>query len=212
MPRKKLTRFNLINTFTNVFQTPENFSLENLKFEKLILEVGCGKGDYTIQLAKQNPENTYIGFDKKGERIWRGATQASDYNLPNALFIRGDAAFLQDYFPESCIDEIWITFPGPFPKSKHENRRLVSPPFLERYSKIIKQDHVIHLKTDDLGLFNYAKEILTETVPSEIINCLEDIYSLPEIPEILKIQTDFEKKHLAKGKTINYLAFKLKKS
>ena len=212
MPRKKLTRFGLLNSFQNVFQTPEQFDLNSYQYKKLILEVGCGKGDYTIQLARLNPENLYVGFDKKGERIWRGASNSSNYNLPNTAFIRGEAAFVGEYFPESIIDEIWITFPGPFPKSKHENRRLVALPFLERYRKILKPDNLLHLKTDDLDLFSYTLELLDTLDFATVVDVKKDIYSMDAIPEILQIQTDFEKKHLKVGKTINYLAFKLKKS
>ncbi len=213
MPRKKLKRFKEINSFPNVFQDREafqNFSLPPHK--KLILELGCGKGDYTIQLAQRYPDNFYLGFEKKGERIWRGAKTCLDKDIQNTAFIRSDIAHINDFFPNQIIDEIWITFPGPFPKDKHENRRLTAPPFLERYAKLLKSDHIIHLKTDHKGLFEYTLDLISHNPKLQLLQSQKDIHNTShQIPD-MDIQTDFEKKHLKRGETINYLAFKIKDS
>lgn len=211
MPRKKLKRFEEINSFPNVIQDREVFQNHQIPpHQKLILELGCGKGDYTLQLAQRYPENFYIGYEKKGERVWRGAKTAQDLKLKNTLFIREDIAHIQDFFHPTSIDEIWITFPGPFPKDKHENRRLTSPPFLERYKQILKPDHIIHLKTDHKGLFQYTKDLIDEDENLDLLYYQENIHNSKHNLSDLDILTDFENKHLKRGETINYLAFKLK--
>lgn len=213
MPRKKLIRFEEINNFPNVFQDWEVFQKHKLPpHNKLVLELGCGKGDYSINLAQRYPNNLYIGFEKKGERIWRAAKTAQEKNIQNTLFLREDIAHINEFFPKDSVDEIWITFPGPFPKDRHENRRLTAPPFLDKYSKILKNEHLIHLKTDHKGLFEYTLDLITSHNSLELITSLQDIHNSSHNIENLDIKTDFEKKHLKRGETINYLAFKIKNS
>lgn len=211
MPRKKLKRFQAIKEFNNVFETQEEISENILSTEKpIILELGCGKGDYTFHLAQRYPDSFFAGFDKKGERIWNGATRCQENNLTNTAFIRGDINLIDQLFPAQSVKELWITFPGPFPKDKHEKRRLTSQNFIQKYKKILKPDHTIHLKTDDLPLFEYTQEVINQDPTLTATTIQYDIHSSPYPNPDLDIQTDFEKKWIQKGKTINYLAFKIK--
>lgn len=210
MARIKLKRFEEIKSFPNVIQDWEAF--KNYEFpthNKLVLELGCGKGDYTNSLAKRHPGNFYIGFERKGERIWCGAKDSQDENTENTLFIREDIAHINKFFPKNSVDEIWITFPGPFPKDRHENRRLTSLPFLERYKHILKSNNIIHLKTDDIGLFNYTNDLIASTPNLNLISLKEDIHNIDHNHQDLDILTDFEKRHIKDGKTINYLTFQI---
>jgi tRNA (guanine-N7-)-methyltransferase len=196
MPRKKLIRFDEIKNFPNVCEDWEVFQQKSLPpHKKLILELGCGKGDYTINLAQRHPENFYIGFERKGERIWRAAKTAQEKDLKNTLFIRSDIAHINDFFPHQSVEEIWITFPGPFPKDRHENRRLTSPYFIERYAKLLKKDHIIHLKTDHKGLFDYTQDLIQSNSNLTLETSKKDIHNTTHNIPNLDILTDFENKH-----------------
>lgn len=211
MPRKKLKRFQAIKEFTNVFETQEEIHKNILSTEKpIILELGCGKGDYTFNLAQRYPDKFFAGFDKKGERIWNGATRCNEHNLLNTAFIRGDINLIDQLFPEKSVQELWITFPGPFPKDKHEKHRLTSPNFIQKYQKILQPNHTIHLKTDDLPLFEYTQEIINQDSNLTTTIIQYDIHNSPYSNPDLDIETDFERKWISKGKTINYLAFNIK--
>jgi len=202
MPRKKLTRFKELKSFENVFEDPIEF--KKLKIDSpIILELACGKAYYTTELAKLHPNKFFIGVDKKGDRIWVGAKIAQEENLTNTAFIRDHIERTPEYLDKNSVDEIWITFPDPFPKKSNLNKRLTSPNFLEKYKQILKPGGKIHLKTDSKKLFDYTRKHVT---PIEI---LKDIYSLEDIPTKLQIQTPFEKKHLNKGRKIYYMCFTL---
>ncbi len=171
-----------------------------------VLELGCGKGAYTVALAQMFPRKDCIGIDVKGERIWIGAKYALDAKLDNVQFIWGRVNALLSYFEPKSVDEIWVTFPDPFPRSKQAKHRLTSPLFLELYKKVLVPGGVVHLKTDDEDLFEYTIETV-EQEGGKVLKALANIYQEMNLDSILQIQTDFEKKHLAKGKKIYYLQF-----
>jgi tRNA (guanine-N7-)-methyltransferase len=207
--RKKKKKFQELKTFNNVFEWDTKGVKKDLKKlfkqrKEVVLELGCGKGEYTVQLAKRYPEKIFIGVDIQGERIWKGAKQAIEENIPNAYFLRAQIENIQEYIPKKSITEIWITFPDPFPKEKQAKKRLTSPRFLDMYKKILKRGGVVNLKTDSQSLYEYTlKQVVEEELKIEE-DC-RDIYSEGNIENVTDIQTTFEKKHLEKGKTIKYL-------
>ena len=170
----------------------------------IVLELGCGKGAYTLALAERNPGQGCIGIDIQGERLWTGATTAHEHGLANALFARMPIDRLVTYFAPHSIDEIWITFPDPYPRKKQAKRRLTSPGFLELYKQILKPNGLLHFKTDDETLFDYSVESL-ESVGAMITTLTKNIYLQPDLSPLLSIQTEYEKKHIARGKQIHYL-------
>ncbi|MFA6466659.1 MAG: tRNA (guanosine(46)-N7)-methyltransferase TrmB [Patescibacteria group bacterium] len=213
MPKKKLERFTELAKLKNVAQINQVDLKEKLnKFllgeQNIVLELACGKGDYSLALAQKFPHHKIIGIDIQGERLWSGATKAQEKKLDNIFWLRIQIENLLEYFTKQSIAEIWITFPDPFPKDKQIKKRLTSPRFLEIYKKILIPNALIHLKTDDLNLFDYSIETIKNQA-GEILEEIKDIYNQGDIPDLLKIKTDFEKKHLQAGKSIHYLKFKL---
>jgi tRNA (guanine-N7-)-methyltransferase len=174
----------------------------------IMIELACGKGDYSIGMAALFPEKNFIGMDIKGNRIWSAATIAEKQNLENIAFIRDQIDKIDEYFEPEEISEIWITFADPFPKKSDHKRRLTSAKFLPLYKKILKYNGIIHLKTDSDILYDYTKEVLAE-FPSEIIKDYPDVYAMQKNSELYGIQTYYEKMHLQNNKTIKYLCFKL---
>ena len=213
MPRQKLKKFAELNNFSNVAQFNQadiknklnNFLLGK---QKIILELACGKGEYSLALAQKEKTAKIIGIDIQGERLWVGAKQAQEKKINNLLFLRIQIEDLLEYFSQKSVSEIWITFPDPYPRDKQIKKRLPSPRFLKMYKKILIPQGIIHLKTDNLNLFDYSIETIINN-QGKIIEDIRDIYKIKNIPEILKTETDFEKKHLKAGKTINYLKFSL---
>lgn len=171
----------------------------------VILELACGKGDYTVALAKDHPYNNYIGVDIKGARMWIGARKALDASLSNVAFLRTRIEFIDRFFASGEISEIWITFPDPFPGK--ENRRLTSPPFLERYQKILKSGGIIHLKTDSDLLYEFTLEVIQNDPRYKLLYSHDDIYSRSLAFEELEHKTYYELKHLGEGKKIKYVRF-----
>jgi len=211
MPRKKLRRFAELETFPNVIQEPleivphwhyRYFGNRN----PITLETACGKGEYTIGLARRYPQRNFIGIDRKGGRIWRGAKIALEENLKNAMFIRADAGKIADLFAERAVSEIWITFPDPYPNNAKASKRLTSPNFLNLYRRIIKPNGVIHLKTDDNNLFGYTLETLRAEKCIVYMITL-DLYGDEGGDDILNLKTTYERKHLMAGRKIKYLRF-----
>lgn len=213
MARKKLQKFAQLHQFDNVIQLDQkNFQQKLANFltkqDPIILELACGKGDYSLALAKRYKNKLIIGIDIQGERLWHGAKKSQIENINNVLFLRIQIENILKYLPENIVSQIWITFPDPRPKKRHAKKRLISPRFLKIYKKLLKTNGQIHLKTDDADLFNYSIEnIIKER--GEIKQKILNIYKRKYIPKNLKIQTDFEKKHLKKGKKIKYLRFSL---
>jgi tRNA (guanine-N7-)-methyltransferase len=176
----------------------------------LTLELGCGKGEYTIGLAQQNPVKNYIGIDIKGNRIWSGAKYATDARLKNVAFLRTRIDYIEYCFAENEVDEIWLTFPDPQPQKTRARKRLTNPLFLNRYKKIVKKDGIIHLKTDSTSLYEYTLEIIKEQNHSLICstnNLYEHNPSGQE--ELTQIKTHYEKLFTDKGEKIKYCCFKL---
>lgn len=173
---------------------------------EIVLELACGKGEYSTSLAERNPDKNYIGIDIKGNRMWVGATYAQEHDLKNVHYFRAFIDHLDKYFGENEVDEIWILFPDPYPKK--ERKRLTAPKFLELFRKVLKPGGFIHLKTDSDVLYEYTLEVIEEE-DLNLIQNIPDIYrECPEDP-VLTIKTYYEKKHLEKGKTIKYLRFSL---
>jgi tRNA (guanine-N7-)-methyltransferase len=177
----------------------------------VILELGCGKGEYTIGLSERFPGNNYIGVDIKGARMWRGAKTANDKNVPNAAFLRTRIEFINSFFGEDEVDEIWITFPDPHPGKRNSNKRLTCPWFLNNYRKFLRNNGVIHLKTDNYELFNYTRN-LVERNNLPVITCTTDLHNEKKGDEILSIRTHYENLYLKEGLKINYLSFRLDKN
>lgn len=213
MGKDKLRRFAEIATFENVIELENGKPLKGnwtkLQFKNsnpLILELGCGKGEYSVNLAKLYPQKNFIGIDYKGNRIWRGAKTAIEESIPNVAFLRIQIENLLDYFSENEIDEIWITFPDPQPQISREKKRLTSPRFLEKYKSILKKGGIVHLKTDSDLLYTYTKEKVKELGLSTHVQT-NDLYASQPPDEVLSIKTYYEKKYLAQNKNINYLKF-----
>lgn len=219
MPKNKIQKFKENLSFPHLFQPGYHELLDNgfdlkgnwLKsFFKnknpIILELGCGKGEYAVGLAAKYPNNNYIGVDVKGARLWRGAKSSDELNIKNVAFIRAKIEMIDYCFATNEVDEIWITFPDPQPKSHKAHKRLVSPRLLGLYKQFLKPDGIIHLKTDNLGLFEYCLEII-ELEKHQLIYQSTDLYNSDLKEDVISIQTFYEKQYLAEGKKINYLKF-----
>lgn len=218
MGKDKLKRFDDIARFQNVFEytdfedepTPRGQWNEEI-FENehpIVLELACGKGEYTIFNAERNSDKNYIGIDLKGNRIWKGAKYALKNDLSNVRFLRMLIDHLADYFEKGEVDEIWITFPDPHLRGSRSKQRLTSSKFLEIYRQVLKPGGRIHLKTDSDELFGFTLETIEEE-GCEIIKKVDDVYGEEPDNEVLTHQTYYEKKHLKAGKTIHYVQFTL---
>jgi len=213
MGKDKLRRFAEITAFENVIELEDGKILKGSWAEQhfknkypLILELGCGKGEYTVNLARLFPGINFIGIDYKGNRIWRGAKTALEENIPNVAFLRIQIENLIDYFSENEISEIWITFPDPQPQISREKKRLTSPRFLNMYKLVLKEKGPVHLKTDSDLLHDYTCQKIDE-LGLKTHNRTEDLYNSALVDEVLSIKTYYEKKYLANDKNINYLKF-----
>lgn len=221
MGKNNLKRLKEYKTFGNVIEpTREELISDRFShkgkwrnyFENenpVYLELGCGKGEYTLALAETFPEKNFIGIDIKGTRIWKGAKYAKEKQCKNVFFLRMQIEWLAYAFEKDEVDEIWITFPDPQVKYKRTKHRLTNPWFLDIYRQILKEEGIVHLKTDSQFLHGYSIGILmSHNCP--IIYAHHDLYSTDFSPEwSTKIKTYYEKKYLALGKPITYLQFKL---
>jgi len=215
MGKDKLRRFAEIGTFPNVLQLDEGKSFKGYwkvnhfrNNNPVVLELACGKGEYTVNLAKLFPEKNFIGVDYKGNRIWRGAKTAIEESITNVAFLRIQIENILDYFAPGEVSEIWITFPDPQPQISREKKRLTFPGFLEKYRKILEPGGIIHLKTDNDGLHAYTAEKIDE-LKLNLHASTEDLYKSDLADEVLSIKTYYEKKYLKDDKNINYLKFSL---
>lgn len=223
MGKNKLARWNELGTFNNVFQ-PETGDVSGKDHplkgtwkkqffgnnHPVILELGCGRGEYTVGLAARFPGKNFIGIDIKGARMWRGAKTSNELSLPNVAFLRTRIEFINSFFDDNEAEEIWITFPDPHPGGKNSNKRLTSPLFLNRYRLFLKDKGLIHLKTDNTELYNYTKKILLHN-DLEIVRSTTDLYSENLSDDHLLIKTHYENIFLKNGSKINYLSFRLDK-
>jgi tRNA (guanine-N7-)-methyltransferase len=221
--KNKLARWDELGKFSRVLQ-PETDSVAGQDHpvkgswkkeifnncNPIVLELGCGKGEYTIGLASKYPEKNFIGVDIKGARMWRGAKTAHEEELTNVAFLRTRIEFIASFFTHDEVDEIWITFPDPHPGPKNSTKRLTSPQFLNRYRLFLKDRGIMHLKTDNPELYNFSKRVATHN-NLEIITCTDDLYSGDIQDDILSIRTFYEKMFLNQGLKINYLSFRLPK-
>jgi tRNA (guanine-N7-)-methyltransferase len=174
----------------------------------IVLELGCGKGEYTVGLAEKYPGTNFIGIDIKGARMWKGARESHLKQLPNAAFLRTRIEFVRSFFDRGEVDEIWLTFPDPQPKKKREKKRLSGPAFLNLYRSFLKDNGIVHLKTDNRELYDYTISVVNAN-GLEIIASTTDLYG--EIPgdPLLSIKTYYEEMFLKQSIPITYLAFKL---
>ena len=174
----------------------------------IVLELGCGKGEYTVALARRDPSRNFIGVDIKGARMWRGARTVTDEGLRNAAFLRTRIEFITSLFAEGEVAEIWITFPDPQLKSRRAKKRLTGPLFLERYARILAPDGRIHLKTDSQHLFNYTQAVI-ERFGLACTAADNDIYGHGTAEGILTVTTAYEEEYLRRGLPITYTQFSL---
>ena len=215
----KLERFAQIKTFPNVFEPDKKILYERYPLSgkwkqevfknnnPITLELGCGKGEYSVGLAEKYPGKNFIGIDIKGARMWKGAKYALENKLSNVAFIRSRIEFIENLFEAEEVDEIWITFPDPYPKKP--SNRLSSSFFLNRYKKILVPEGIIHLKTDSRQLHDYTMAVLqrNEIIP---VTSTNDLYSSGgENDEILGLKTYYEQLFLKENKPITYLKFRI---
>jgi tRNA (guanine-N7-)-methyltransferase len=224
LAKRKLQRFAENATFNHFFQPgweelSAGFSLQGKWNEvffsnnnPVIIEMGCGKGEYTIDLSRKYPQRNFIGIDKKGARMWKGAKTSKEEQRSNVAFLRIRAENIGMVFGPDEVDEIWITFPEPQPNSPRHSKRFTSPEFMTRYEQLLKPDGIIHLKTDSDLIYNYTLEVINDR-GCEILYKNSDLYSNPgdpEVKDVIDVQTHYEKIWLSQGSTIKYLRFKLK--
>lgn len=212
MAQKKLERFAAIKTFSNVLEYPEdmkgNWGNFFLNTNPVLLELACGRGEYTIGLAKLFKQQNFIGIDVKGNRMYIGAKKCLAENIANAGFLRTQIEKLTDYFSAAEVDEIWITFPDPQLRVSKAKKRLTHPRFLRLYQQILKPGGSIHLKTDSPDLYLFTKRV-AQLYGLTIVDDYENVYSEAFIKEELKIKTHYESLDIAESKKIHYLKFTL---
>lgn len=214
--KRKLERFKIIEERNNVIERSKeiyetikgNWRSEYFKNNNPVtLELACGRGEYSINLASTFPDRNFIGVDIKGERIWKGSTLAVERGLTNVAFLRTPILLIENFFAAGEVDEIWITFPDPRPKKRDIKRRLTSPRYLELYRKIVKPGSYIRLKTDNTGLYDFTLETVKERTDVYDLRFTDDLYSNELRPECFDIRTKYEEQFSAQGERIKYLRF-----
>jgi tRNA (guanine-N7-)-methyltransferase len=217
MGRNKLQRFEENAVNRNVIQ-PGKTIYENIKGQwanffqndhPLVVELACGRGEFTVGMGRERPGHNFVGVDIKGSRIWKGSTTAISDGLENVAFLRAQIEQLEQFFEHKEISELWVTFPDPRPKDRDEKRRLTSPRFLEMFKRLVKEEGSIHFKTDNTGLFDYTVGLLEKRPDAEMLKITRDFYSSPWKDLHYGIQTRYEKLFSEKGEKIKYLHFKL---
>jgi len=221
--KDKLRRFAELNRFDRVFQpgmaeiTDKDYRLKGKWKQEvfqndnpLILELGCGKGEYTIGMARHFPGKNFIGVDIKGARMWKGAKASHDEKILNAAFLRTRIELISSFFGPDEVDEIWITFPDPQPTERRKKKRLSGSLFLSQYQGFLTDNGIVHLKTDSDLLYGYTLDLIKNN-NQEILFSTSDLYHSDILDDILDIKTYYELKFLETGSNINYLKFRLKK-
>lgn len=217
MPRAKLKKFKEIAERENVLEDDKPIykylsgNWNQLYFKNdnpITVEMGCGKGEYSVGLAKINPEDNFIGVDVKGDRLWAGSTLSIEEGLKNTGFLRTQIQQIDQFFAPNEVSNIWITFPDPRPRDGDIKRRLTSPRYLKMYKSILKNDGWVYLKTDSDKLFEYTLELLKEQNDVRDLAHTFDLYDSEYVDEHHGIQTTFEQKYLAQGIKIKYLKFR----
>ena len=218
--KNKLKRFRENETFANVIQPTRDEVLNNFSHQgkwhsffknenPIVLELGCGKGEYTIALAQKYPNKNFIGIDIKGARFWRGAKTAIEEDIQNVAFIRSQIELIDALFAKNEVDEIWITFPDPQIKYKRTKHRLTNTAFLKKYHQILKESGVVNLKTDSEFMHGYTLGLL-HGEGHEILNANHDVYKNEGSPEeVTSTQTFYEKQYLEVSKPITFIQFRL---
>ena len=219
--KNKLKRFKENETFKNVIQPTREEVVTNFSHKgnwhsffgnnnPIVVELGCGKGEYTIALARKNPNKNYIGIDIKGARFWRGAKTAIEENLPNVAFVRTQIELVDFIFGENEVSEIWITFPDPQIKYQRTKHRMTNTTFLKKYYHILKEDGIMNLKTDSEFMHGYTLGLL-HGEGHEVLYANHTVYKNAGAPEeVTETQTFYENQYLEVDKPITYIKFKLK--
>jgi tRNA (guanine-N7-)-methyltransferase len=212
MAQKKLQRFADIKTFKNVLEYPENMQGKWSSFfeneNPIVLELACGRGEYTVGLSTLYPNKNIIGVDVKGNRMYIGAKKCLENKLTNAAFLRTQIELIANYFAAGEVDEIWITFPDPQLRTSKAKKRLTHPRFLRLYAQLLKQGGCVHLKTDSPKLFLFTKRVI-ELFDLFVVEHDDNIYANKEVNPALTIKTHYESLDIAQSKRIHYLQFKL---
>jgi tRNA (guanine-N7-)-methyltransferase len=217
--KKKLERFKIIEERENVIE-PSKPLYDSIKGKwnelyfknsnPITVELACGRGEYTIGLAKLFPDRNYIGVDIKGERIWKGSTWAVEEKLSNVAFLRTQILMIESFFAEKEINEIWLTFPDPRPRKRDIKRRLTSPRFIEMYKRLIQPGGYVRLKTDNTKLYEYTLEEMQNRSDITDLRFTDDVYNSDLRPECFDIKTRYENEFAAKGEKIKYLRFRFR--
>jgi tRNA (guanine-N7-)-methyltransferase len=219
MSRKKLVRFaqneanpNVIQAGKPLFETIKG-NWHEVQFQNqqpLVVELACGRGEFTVGLGREYRDQNFIGVDIKGSRIWKGSSTATAEGLTNVAFLRTQIQNLTEFFAQGEISELWITFPDPFPRDGDEKRRLTSPKFLDMYKPMIKANGLVHFKTDNTGLFEYTLELVKTREDIEVLAYTHDFYQSDMRDDHHGIKTRYEKMFSDKGEKIKYLKFRFK--
>jgi tRNA (guanine-N7-)-methyltransferase len=216
MSRNKLVRFAQNEVNPNVVQEGKPIfeqvkgqwnTLQFANNQPLVVELACGRGEFTLGLGRQYQNQNFIGVDIKGSRIWKGSSTATAEGIHNVAFLRIQIQQLQDFFAPGEISELWITFPDPFPRDGDEKRRLTSPKFLEMYKQLVKAGGLIHFKTDNTGLYEYTELVLSVRPDCQIRNNTSDFYESELRDAHYGIKTRYEKIFSDKGEKIKYIQF-----
>ena len=224
--KNKLRKIAEVNTMPNVYQCPdysdthlytasgEQLSTPGLWKEiafknsnPITAELACGRGEYSVALAAKYPDRNFLGIDIKGPRLLDGAKAALEKNLSNVAFARFKIENILHFIAPAEVDELWITFPDPYPKDRHEKHRLTYSSFLAKYKQLLKPSGIVHFKTDNLPLFHYTQDSI-RAFGTQLLHYQENIYASPLVLEELAVKTYYEKKFMATGSNIHYLSFR----
>lgn len=215
--KSKLKRFEIISGRDNVLEPGKEIYLKikgnwHASYFKnnhpITLEFACGRGEYTVGMARKFPERNFIGVDKKGDRLWKGSTWAVEEELNHVAFLRTEILFIESFFQPGEVDEIWVTFPDPRPRKRDAKRRLTSTRFIDMYKKLLRPGGYFRFKTDNTDLFNFTLEELSYRNDLEDYAHTHDLYQSPLQPECYDIKTRYEEMFAAKGEKIKYLRFR----